>query len=91
MTSRAHILVHGRVQGVFFRDHTQRWASSLGVYGWVKNLASGEVEILAEGEKERIEDLLGFVKKGPPLSRVESLDIEWTVYKGDYKDFRITW
>jgi len=91
MTTRAHILVRGRVQGVFFRDHTQKLASSLGVFGWVKNLASGEVEILVEGEKERIKDLLGFVKKGPPMSRVESLDIEWTAYKGDYKDFRITW
>ncbi len=91
MTTRAHILVHGRVQGVFFRDHTQKLASSLGIFGWVKNLASGEVEILVEGEKERIEALLGFVKKGPPLSRVESVDIEWTAYKGDHKDFRVTW
>ncbi len=90
MNSRAHILVHGRVQGVFFRDHTQRWATSLGVFGWVKNLARGEVEILAEGEKERIEDLLRFVRKGPPLSRVENLDIEWTSYIGDYENFRIT-
>lgn len=90
MNVRAHILVHGRVQGVFFRDHTQRWAVSLGVLGWVKNLAGGEVEILAEGEKERIEDLLGFVRKGSPLSRVESLDIEWTSYIGNYENFRIT-
>lgn len=90
MNVRAHILVHGRVQGVFFRDHTQRWAVSLGVLGWVKNLAGGEVEILAEGAKERIEDLLGFVRKGSPLSRVESLDIEWTSYIGNYENFRIT-
>ncbi len=89
MNVRVHILVHGRVQGVFFRDHTQRWAVSLGVLGWVKNLAGGEVEILAEGEKERIEDLLGFVRKGSPLSRVESLDIEWTSYIGNYENFRI--
>jgi acylphosphatase len=91
MNTRARILVHGRVQGVFFRDHTQKWASSLGVCGWVKNLVSGQVEILAEGEKDRIEDLIGLVRKGPPLSRVESLEIEWAAYKGNYKDFRITW
>ncbi|MCJ7579629.1 MAG: acylphosphatase [Candidatus Aminicenantes bacterium] len=91
MNARAHILVHGRVQGVFFRDHTQKWASSLGVCGWVKNLVSGQVEILAEGEKDRIEGLIGLVRKGPPLSRVESLEIEWAAYKGNYKDFRITW
>ncbi len=90
MNARANILVCGRVQGVFFRDHTQRWATSLGVFGWVKNLAGGEVEILVEGDKERIEDLLGFVRKGSPLSRVESLKIEWTSYIGNYKNFRIT-
>lgn len=91
LNARAHILVQGRVQGVFFRDHTQKWASSLGVCGWVKNLANGQVEILVEGEKDRIEGLIGLVRKGPPLSRVESLDIEWAVYKGNYEDFRITW
>ena len=91
MNTRAHILVQGSVQGVFFRDHTQKWASSLGVCGWVKNLANGQVEILAEGEKDRIEDLIGLVRKGPPLSRVEGMEIEWAVYKGDNKDFRITW
>ncbi|MEE8378123.1 MAG: acylphosphatase [Candidatus Aminicenantaceae bacterium] len=90
MNVRANILVRGRVQGVFFRDYTQRCAVSLGVFGWVKNLAGGEVKILAEGKKERIEDLLGFVRKGSPLSRVESLDIEWTSYIGNYEKFRIT-
>jgi len=90
MNTRAHILVQGRVQGVFFRDHTQKWASSLGVYGWVKNLANGKVEILAEGEKDRIEDLIRLVREGPPSSRVDSMDIEWSVHKGNNKDFRIT-
>jgi acylphosphatase len=91
MNTRAHIIVHGRVQGVFFRDHTQKWASSLGVCGRVKNLVNGQVEIEVEGEKDRIEDLVRFLRKGPPLSRVESLDIEWVAYKGEYKDFRISW
>ena len=91
MNARAHILVHGRVQGVFFRDHTQKWASSLGVCGWVKNLVNGQVEILAEGDKDKIESLIGLVRNGPPLSRVESLDIEWASYKGNHEDFQITW
>lgn len=88
---RAHILVQGRVQGVFFRDHTQKWASSLGVSGWVKNLANGQVEILVEGEKDKIKDLIELVRKGPPMSRVEGLDIEWAAYTGNYEDFRVTW
>ncbi|MBW1933376.1 MAG: acylphosphatase, partial [Deltaproteobacteria bacterium] len=51
MEARAHIFVSGRVQGVFFRDHTQRWASSLHLRGWVRNLRDGRVEVLVEGNK----------------------------------------
>ena len=54
MEKRAGILVSGRVQGVFFRDHTRRWASDLGLTGWVKNLSDGRVEVLAEGRERDI-------------------------------------
>jgi acylphosphatase len=91
MNSRAHILVRGRVQGVFFRDHTQRWASTLGLVGWVKNLADGRVEICVEGERNKIENLIGLVGKGPPLSRVENLEVEWQASQDEFGDFRITW
>ena len=91
MKSRAHILVEGRVQGVFFRDHTQRWASSLGLTGWVRNLADRRVEICVEGDSDKIENFIESVRKGPPLSSVDDLDIEWETYKGEFQDFRITW
>jgi acylphosphatase len=91
MKARARILITGKVQGVFYRDHTRRWASSMGLSGWVRNLADGRVETLVEGEKEIIQDLERKLKKGPPLSRVENVHTEWEDYIGEFFDFRITW
>ncbi|MFC2169083.1 acylphosphatase [Acidobacteriota bacterium] len=91
MKSRARMFVTGRVQGVFFRDFTQRWASSLHLTGWVRNLSDGRVEVLAEGEKEKIEALIGKIKQGPPSARVEDIEKKWGEYLGEFTDFRITW
>lgn len=91
MNARAFIRVSGRVQGVFFRDHTRRWASSLGLTGWVRNAEDGGVEITVEGEKDKIESLLGLVNRGSPQSRVDSMEVNWDSYTGDFRDFRITW
>ena len=91
MKARAQIFVSGRVQGVFFRDHTQRWASSLGLTGWVRNVWDGRVEVLAEGEKDKIEDRISRLRQGPPLARVDNLEVNWVDYTGEFKDFRITW
>ena len=90
MKARAHILVTGRVQGVFFRDHTQKWASSLNLTGWVRNIRSGQVELVAEGDKEKIEELINRLNEGPPLAQVEKVDVNWEEYKGEFKDFRVT-
>ncbi|MFP4081442.1 MAG: acylphosphatase [Candidatus Aminicenantes bacterium] len=91
MEARAHIFVSGRVQGVFFRDHTQRWASSLQITGWVRNLRDGRVEVVAEGDREKINSLIGKLKKGPPSSYVENVEVNWEDYKGEFDGFRITW
>lgn len=91
MKGRAHILVKGRVQGVFFRDHTQKYATAQEVTGWVRNLPDGRVEAVAEGERENIEKFIELVKQGPPLSRVEDVEIGWEVFRGEFSDFRITW
>jgi len=61
---RAHVYVSGRVQGVFFRDHTRRWADSLGVKGWVRNLPDGRVEAVLEGPKNEVEALLQRMEEG---------------------------
>jgi acylphosphatase len=91
MDARANIFVSGLVQGVFFRDHTQRWATSLNLTGWVRNLRDGRVEILAEGDKEKIDELISRLNEGPPSSQVDSVNVKWKEYKGEFEDFRITW
>ncbi len=90
MKRRVHVIVEGRVQGVFFRDFTRRQAQRLGIKGWVRNLMDGRVEIMAEGEEENLKLFLEEVKKGPPLAVVENIDIEWMEFKGEFQDFRIT-
>lgn len=91
MKARAHIFVTGRVQGVFFRDHTQRWASSFGLTGWVRNIMDGRVEVLAEGDKAQIENLIRRLEEGPPLSHVEKTEVSWEEFTGEFDDFCITW
>jgi acylphosphatase len=91
MKARAHIFVSGRVQGVFFRDHTRRWASSLGLTGWVRNLWDGRVEVLAEGEKENLESLIARLKQGPPSASVENVAVTWEDFQDEFSDFRIAW
>lgn len=89
MESQVHILVNGRVQGVSFRYYTQRWAVSLGVKGWVRNLADGRVETLAEGDKRNLERLVEKIKVGPPSAYVENAEVDWRPYSGEFSDFRI--
>ena len=89
MNARARFWISGRVQGVFYRDQTRRWASSMDLSGWVRNLPDGRVEALVEGEKGNIRSLERRLREGPPLSRVESVQTEWEDYKGEFLDFRI--
>ena len=91
MKARARVFVSGRVQGVFFRDHTRRWAASLGLTGWVRNLRDSRVEVLAEGEMDGLEDLIARLKQGPPTAEVENVEVIWENFRGEFGDFRIAW
>lgn len=86
---RVHLIVSGFVQGVFFRSNTKEVAGKLGLTGWVRNLEDGRVEILAEGEKDKLDKLIEWAKKGPELARVENVEIKWEEYKGEFEDFEI--
>ena len=70
------IRVHGRVQGVFFRDWTVDQARRLAVDGWVRNRRDGTVELLVAGDVPAVEALTGRVREGPPQARVERVEIE---------------
>jgi acylphosphatase len=85
-----HAVVYGHVQGVFFRAFVANQAVKLGLTGYVLNRETQEaVEVWAEGEKERLEELVNHLKIGPPHSRVERVTLEWLGCTGRYRDFRI--
>jgi len=89
--ARLHIEVYGIVHGVFFRSTTEEKAFSLGLTGWVKNRRDGSVEILAEGEKEALESLLAWCRKGPPTARVDRLEHSWEDFKEEFNSFSVTY
>ncbi|MGA8058967.1 MAG: acylphosphatase [Candidatus Binataceae bacterium] len=87
--ARLRMLVHGRVQGVFFRHAAAEEARSLGLRGWVKNLPSGDVEIVAEGPRRDLKILAAWANQGPRLARVTGVDEEWSDYSGKEGAFAI--
>jgi acylphosphatase len=88
--ARLHLVVRGRVQGVFFRRATMDEARSLGLTGWVRNLPSGEeVEIVAEGPRRNLQMLWSWAHSGPPGARVEDVTEEWSEYRGEFTSFRV--
>jgi acylphosphatase len=84
---RVRMFVSGRVQGVFFRSETRNRAKELGITGWVRNLEDGRVEAVFEGEKDKIEKIIEWVKRGPILARVEKVEVIFEKYKGEFKAF----
>ncbi|MFC2157329.1 acylphosphatase [Acidobacteriota bacterium] len=91
MNSRAHIHVSGRVQGVFYREHARKWAVSLHLKGWARNLPDGRVEVIAEGDRSDLASLIHRLTTGSPMSRVEDIQTNWEEYTGDFPDFRVTY
>jgi len=86
---RVHIVVSGRVQGVFFRAETAEKARELGVTGWVKNLSEGRVEAVFEGERDKVRELVEWAKKGPSGAIVNHIDLAREEYKGEFTNFEI--
>ena len=89
MNVRAHVFVSGRVQGVFFRSETRYEAKRRNVAGWVRNTSDGRVEAVFEGEKEDVEKLIDFCRKGPSGARVTKVDVQCEHYTGEFRDFKI--
>ena len=86
---RISLIIHGRVQGVFFRAAAQREARRLGVRGWVKNRADGSVELTAEGDEDAIKDLTEWAHHGPSTAHVDRVEQRWLDYTGEFPEFRI--
>lgn len=86
---KVQVVVSGRVQGVWYRASTYDKARELGVNGYVRNLASGDVEFVAEGDDSRVDRLIQWARYGPPLARVDDIRVEVLVYDNEYADFRV--
>ena len=87
--ARAHVLIRGRVQGVFFRESLRRRAVELRVSGWVRNLPDGRVEAVFEGERSAVESALRYVHGGPGLARVDGVELVDEAYRGDLQSFEV--
>lgn len=86
----AHVIITGKVQGVFFRMETMRTAEQSNIKGWVKNRADGSVEAMFEGEKKNVESVLCWCsEEGPPLSDVTTVAVNWEGYSGKFNEFKI--
>lgn len=82
-------MISGRVQGVFYRSETRKTAQRLGLSGWVRNLANGDVEAVFEGDGDTIARMLEWCKTGPPSARVEKVDADWEEPRKDVEGFEI--
>ena len=76
MKTNVHVRISGRVQGVWFRANTKQKAEQLGVFGWVKNTPDGCVEAIFEGEEKSVKEMLEWCNRGPPLAKIENVEIE---------------
>ena len=86
---RVLLVVRGRVQGAFFEATAQREARRLGLAGYVTDCDDGAVKLSAEGEEEELRELIAWAQKGPTASRVDSVDVRWGSYGGQFDDFRV--
>jgi acylphosphatase len=88
---RAHVIIAGRVQGVFFRAETQRAARRLGVAGWVRNRPDGTVEALFEGPEATVHQAIDWCWQGSPMAHVNDVSVRWEDYTGEFNSFSVTY
>ncbi len=86
---RAHVVVLGRVQGVFFRAETKRAADRIGVSGWVRNLPDGTVEAVFEGTRPQVEQAIAWCREGSPMSRVTDVEVDWQEFSSSSDRFEV--
>ncbi len=86
---RARLIISGRVQGVFYRADTCEQARALGLGGWVRNKPDRTVEVVVEGSRGNVEELIVRCRQGPPMAEVMGVAVAWEDYTGEYQEFKI--
>jgi acylphosphatase len=89
MKTRVHVVVSGKVQGVWYRASTKQKADELGLTGWVKNTANGDVEGEFEGDDSIIHEMIAWCRKGPSLAQVSDVKVTPKQYVGTFSGFTI--
>jgi len=89
MNPQAHIIISGKVQGVFYRASTRDKALRIGVTGWVKNIPGGNVEAVFQGEKNKVMQMIEWCKKGPAYSKVDDVSVTWEEVKEEFETFEV--
>jgi acylphosphatase len=87
MNIQVHVVISGKVQGVWFRASTKKKADELGLTGWVKNMTDGNVEAVFEGDSSKIDEIIAWCWIGPPLARVSDVKITRRDASGKFSDF----
>ncbi|MBI5508296.1 MAG: acylphosphatase [Deltaproteobacteria bacterium] len=87
--ARVSVIVTGSVQGVFFRASTLEQAQGLNLTGWVKNLPDSSVEVVAEGSRYALEQLVDWCRRGPPAARVDEVLVRWGKHLAEFRTFMI--
>lgn len=87
--ARVNLIITGRVQGVFYRASTLEQAQSLNLTGFVRNLPDASVEIVAEGPRYALEELINWCKHGPPEAVVQDVIVRWGKHESEFRTFRI--
>jgi len=86
---RLHAIIHGRVQGVSFRYYAMQRARELGVTGYARNLWDESVEVVAEGQRQAVEELLAFLRVGPRAAFVTDVDVQWLAATDEFERFEV--
>ncbi len=86
---RARLIIHGQVQGVFFRDSARAKAEEIRVTGFIANEADGTVSAVVEGEENLVNDFIDWCHSGPSTAHVEKVQVEKLGYTGEFEDFSI--
>jgi acylphosphatase len=89
LNRRVHLRIRGKVQGVYYRSSASEEARVLGLRGFVRNLPTGEVELIAEGAKPALDKLVAWCQVGPPAAEVSEVAVHHEAATGEYPDFRV--
>jgi len=89
MKINVHVIISGRVQGVWFRSSTKQKADQLGIKGWVRNTSDGRVEAVFEGQEELVREIVEWCYHGPPMAKVSNVEVETKEFTDSFERFSV--